>query len=106
MPSLIVLHIPHSRTGGETHGDLGRLVVSRLEGAHLNIDCVWLVHSDAMADEIRDSLRDGLPPQDRLLVFEVGEQAAWGGLTPEEGEWIVGHVWVSGQFERGKIIEL
>jgi hypothetical protein len=105
MRTFRVVHIAHSRTA-ETHREVGRLIASRLKGAHLEIDCVWLVHSEEMADEIRDRLSDGVAPEDALLVLEIGEQAAWRGLTQAQGEWIVGHVWVSGQFERGKIIEL
>ena len=64
------------------------------------------VHSEIEADDIRDRLSDGLPPEDALLVFKIGEQAAWKGLTQEQGEWIVRYVWVSGQFEAGKHIQL
>ncbi len=90
MPSFIVLHIPHSRTGAG--GTIGDLIASQLRGPHLQLDRVWLVHAEETADENRDRLAGGLPPEDALGVLEVGEQAAWGGLTEEQREWILGHV--------------
>jgi hypothetical protein len=93
MPAFIVLHIPHSRTGTETHGEVGGLIASRLDVPHLQLDGVWLVYSEEMADGILDRLSDGLPLEDALVVFEIGEQAAWRGLTDEQGEWLVSQVW-------------
>jgi hypothetical protein len=42
-----------------------------------------------MADDIRDRIRDGLPPDDRLVVMDVCLEASWHGLTVEEANWIV-----------------
>ena len=95
MPAFVILHIPHSRTGTETQGEVGRLIASRLKGEHLQLDSAWLVRSEEMAGELRDRLAEGLPSEDALVVLEIGEQAAWRGLTGEQGEWLVSQVWAS-----------
>jgi hypothetical protein len=55
----------------------------------------WLVRSNETADDLRDRLCAGLPPEDGMLVLEIGEQGAWRGVTEEQGEWLVSNIWAT-----------
>jgi hypothetical protein len=105
MPSFIVLHIPKSPSSPGVDFDLEQRLASIGE-AHLQLDRVWLVHSREMADDIRDRLSTGLPPEDAIVVLEIAEQGAWRGVTEEQGEWLVRYVWVGSRFESREFITL
>jgi len=51
------------------------------------LDSSWMIDSPLSANEIRDSLSDGLETKDRLLIVEVG-QVAWKGIINGSGEWL------------------
>ena len=92
MATFMVLHIPRSPPGTQMRPELGDRIASLLGDAYLQLDCIWLVHSVDMADQIRDRLSVGLPPEDGFVVLGIGDEAAWRGLTEEQGEWLVRHV--------------
>ena len=93
--TFIVLQIPRSPRSTPCDQELAGLIASLPGGAHLQLGCVWLVRSDESADQVRDRLLASVPNEDALIVLEMGEQAAWAGLTSEEGEWLVSKVWAS-----------
>jgi hypothetical protein len=105
MPSFIVLHIPKSPSRPGVDVDLEQRLAS-IGDAHLQLDHVWLVHSREMADDIRDRLSTAVPAEDAIVVLEIAEQAAWRGVTEEQGEWLVRYVWVGNRFESRQFISL
>ena len=90
MPSFLVIHIGRSSPVLQSRANL-RGHIRELPN-HLDLDCAWLVESEETADEIRDSLRPFVPPEDGLVVLGVGEQAAWTGLREQQAEWLVQHL--------------
>jgi hypothetical protein len=103
MATFIVLHIPQT-PGTRAREELAGRVSSVLGGAHLQLDCAWLVHSQETADDVRDRLAVGLPPRDGLLVLEIGQQAAWTGVTEEQAEWLVVYMANDGRMDDRDLI--
>ena len=92
MPSFVVIHIGRTTSLARSRADL-RGHIRELPGdTYLDLDCAWVVESEETADEIRDNLRRFLPPEDGVLVFCIGEQAAWTGLLDDQADWLVHHL--------------
>lgn len=49
---------------------------------------VYAVISERQADEIRDTLRQNIGTQDKLLVTRMSAPAAWVGFVPQINEWL------------------
>jgi hypothetical protein len=92
MANFIVIHVGRTSPVAQSRADLARRIRNLPGAACLDLDCAWLVESDDTADEIRDNLTPSLPPEDALLVFGIGEQAAWAGLREEQADWLVQHL--------------
>lgn len=56
------------------------------------LDSTWFVVSELSATAIRDQLRLVIDQSDSLIVNEVGDQAAWYGLSQEVSDWLKSHI--------------
>jgi hypothetical protein len=69
-------------------------------GTYLQLGCTWMCESEEIADEFRNRLSIGLSSEEALVVLEIGDQAAWGGLTEDQAEWLIEHVGATAQSYR------
>jgi hypothetical protein len=90
MTSFVVL--PISPASAKIADELRKGVASLTGVTSLDLGGVWIVESEATADEIRDAVSAHLPEEDALIVFGVGEQAAWRGLSPNQADWLADHL--------------
>ena len=91
MANFLVIHVGRAAPVAQSRANLVKRL-GTLNGAYLDLDCAWLVESDGTADVIRVYLNASLPPEDGLLVFGLGEQAAWTGLREEQADWFLEHL--------------
>jgi hypothetical protein len=92
MATFVVLHLPHSPRSTEKRGELGRRIALLSRNSYLQLDCMWLLDAEGPADEIRDRIFTGLPPDDGLIVLGLGGEAAWRNLNEERAAWLLNHV--------------
>jgi hypothetical protein len=58
-----------------------------------HLDSTWLIRTDLDAVQLRDELKPLVDPSDELLVIDIsGRAAAWTGLEPRAGDWILKHL--------------
>lgn len=53
---------------------------------------VWMVRSNSSARAIRDALLPYLDRNDKLLVCEIGKDAAWSNLDQAVSNWLLGNL--------------
>jgi hypothetical protein len=63
--------------------------VSSLSSTSREVSGVWIIESDATAEEIRDSLSRSIRGETPLLVFSAGYEAAWAGISKTDAEWLI-----------------
>jgi hypothetical protein len=89
MSGFLIMHVGRSLPVARFRTQLMKRIQAIAAGAYLELDGVWLIESDDTADEIRDRVRDCVPPDDALIVFGIGDQTAWTGLPEEQADWLV-----------------
>jgi CRISPR/Cas system-associated endoribonuclease Cas2 len=63
-------------------------------GAQRILESLWLMQTDAMAGQIRDSLRAITKDEDSLVVIELKQGSLWGSFNAQEAgvNWLVNHI--------------
>lgn len=74
---------------GQQYTELIDAIKSSENWAHVQ-QSVWVIHSNLSAVSIRSILSTYLDQNDKLFICELGNEAAWFGLTLEISNWLQG----------------
>jgi hypothetical protein len=75
----------------EARAQLARRISELWDGT-LQLDGIWIVHSENTSDQMRDELLPYLPATDALIVVGAGQDAAWAGFAANEAEWLLQNI--------------
>ena len=89
MPSYVIYHFDQGQDQGRARRDFSAGMALIPAQDRLDLDGLWIVQADGTSDQIRDELRAHLGPHCALLVLEIGPDAAWTGVCPDVGEWLL-----------------
>ena len=90
MPAYVIYHLSDAGDARRiTDEGLAERMTAVAGRDSLQLPGMWIVQSSGTSDQIRDELRASIGPADGLLVLEIGQDAAWAGVSSTVGDWLL-----------------
>jgi hypothetical protein len=82
--------VPSRRDAAQAaHTSLAAKVIALAWTERLPLDGLWIVQRDGTSDQLRDELRPSIGADVGLLILEIGQDAAWAGVSAAVGAWLL-----------------
>jgi len=91
MTAYLICHV--DRVKGPASANIRRTLAARVkerwDRRAVELDGSWILQADCTSDQIRDDLLAHTGKREILLVVALGDDAAWNGLDPSEGDRLI-----------------